>query len=149
MKGLKIEKARPSNSIDIYALMKSAREEGLIGSPSERQLKVYYFSALLNQLADHRHIFYIAKRGRGYLGYVHAVIVPNQWGEYRVVVDSIFVVKHRRKLGIGRKLLDDMVKEVQNIDIKRIEFACPLDQVEYWSKERKAKQVKVLMEVDL
>lgn len=149
MKGLKIEKAKPSNSIDIYALIKAEREEGLIPNLSDRMLKQYYFSALLNQLADHRHLFFIAKRGRGYLGYVHAVIVPDKWGSFFVGVDSIFVVKHRRKNGVGRKLLDELKKEVQNIGIKRIEFACPLDQVEYWSKERKAKHSQAIMEVNL
>lgn len=152
MKGLKIEKAKPSNAIDIYALLTSGQKEGLLpGKPSERQLKSYYFGRLLSELGAPGHIWFIAKRGRGYLGFAHAVLLPDRWDGLvgSVFVDLVFVVQNRRKLGVGRKLLDEIKKEVENLGIKKIEFVCPADQAQYWSKERSANTKQVLMEVNL
>lgn len=150
MKGLKIDFAKPSNAIDIYALLKEAAKEGLLaGKPSERQLKAYYFTHLLPEVGAPGQLYLVAKRGRGYLGFLHASLIT-KWGtSHEVVVHQIFVVKHRRKNGVGRKLLDELQKQVENLGIKRIEFACPLDQVEYWAKERKAKSSQAIMGVDL
>ncbi len=152
MKGLKIERAKPSNSIDIYALLSAAQKEGILPEkPTERELKSYYFSRLLNEIASPGHFFFLAKRGRGYLGYAHGFILPGRWGQSMTmaVIDHVFVVKNRRKLGIGRKLLDEMKKEIENTGIKRIVFSCPLDQVEYWGKARGATAFRSLMEVNL
>lgn len=150
MKGLKIERAQPNNVIDIYALMKQAAQEGFLpGRPTERQLKAYYFNHLLNEVGQPNHLYFVAKRGRGYLGYVHAVILTKWGSNPEVLVNQIFVTEKRRKNGIGRKLLDELKKQVENLGIRRIEFACPPDQVEYWSKERKAQPVRIIMGVDL
>lgn len=150
MKGLKIERAKPSNAIDIYALLKQAMEEGVLpGKPTERQIKAYYFTGLINDVANPTSIYLVAKRGRGYLGFLHATILT-KWGtNHEVLVTQIYVTKNRRKNGIGRKLLDELKKQVENLGIRRIEFACPLDQVEYWAKERGAKPVQTIMGVDL
>ncbi len=152
MKGLKIEKAKPSNVIDIYALLQEAVKEGcLVGKPTERQMKSYYFVGLLNEVDHPNHIWFVAKRGRGYLGFVHAVLIPGRWdGQVRsVAVDTVFVTKRRRKNGIGRKLLDEVKKEVQNLEIKRVEFVTPIDQVEMWTKKYSAKTESYIMGVDL
>ncbi len=152
MKGLKIEKAKPSNAIDIFALLSQGQKEGLLpGKPSERQLKSYYFGRLLSDLGAPGHLWVMAKRGRGYLGFAHAKVQPGIWDAQvsSVTIDLIFVVPNRRKNGIGRKLLDEIVKEVENLGIKRIEFVCPPEQVEYWQKARKATVVKVGMGVNL
>lgn len=152
MKGLKIERAKPSNAIDIYALLCEAQKEGVLpDKPSERQLKAYYFGGLLREIVSPQHIFFVAKRGRGYLGYAHAFLVPGRWDGVvsRVIVNQVFVVKHRRKNGIGRKLLDELKKQIENIGIKRVEFACPAIQMEYWARERGALATDVIMGVDL
>lgn len=152
MKGLKIERARPNNAIDIYALLSQAVTEGILpGKPTQRQIKSYYFAGLLNELASPAHIWVIAKRGRGYLGFAHAALLPGRWdGQIEsVFVDLVFVSGHRRKHGIGRKLLDEIKKEVENLGIKRVEFLCPSDQMHYWSKERSANAKQVFMEVNL
>lgn len=150
MKGLKIERAKPSNAIDIHALLKLAAQEGLLpGRPTDNQLKTFYFTTLLSDMTNPNSIYLVAKRGRGYLGFCHAMVLT-KWGtSHEVLISQIFVTKNRRKNGIGRKLLDELKKQVENLGIRRIEFACPLDQVEYWAKERVAKPVQTIMGVDL
>ena len=151
MKGLKIERAKPSNVIDIYALLKAAVPEKILpGAPSERQIKAYY-PMLLRELASQNHLFYVAKRGRGYLGFAHAVLIPGRWDgiQNQVIVDLVYVSEHRRKHGIGRKLLDEIKKEVENMGITKVAFSCPLIQMSYWEKERNAKAIQIEMEVNL
>ena len=152
MKGLKIDRARPSNAIDIYALLKEAQKERVLyGDPSERQLQSYFFGGLIAELSSPLHLFFVAKRGRGFLGFVHAVLIPGRWDGFisHAVIDTIFVTKKRRKNGIGRKLLDDLKKEVENIGIKRLEFLASDPELEYWAKERGAAKIKNLAGVDL
>lgn len=149
MKGLRIERAKPSNAIDIYALLKDMASEGLIhDKPSDRALKAYYFGSLLDELASPGHMFFVAKRGRGYLGFVHGMFI-SPWGNTKFIVNHLFVVKHRRKMGIGKKLLDALKKEIENNNVKRVEFSCPIDQKEYWEKKRKAQEIEIIMGVDL
>lgn len=152
MKGLKIDKAKPSNAIDIFALLNAGVKEGILPEkPTDRQMKSYYFSSLLRDIGAPGHIWLVARRGRGYLGFAHAYVRPGRWdGQVTsVFVDLVFVVKHRRKLGVGLKLVDEVKKEVENLGIKRIEFSCPPDQMQYWSKARSANAFQVVMGVDL
>lgn len=152
MKGLKIHRAQPSNSIDIYALMKEAQKEGVLyGRPSERQVQNYYFSSLINELCHPLHFWFMARRGRGFLGFVHGICVPGRWdgSVEMMIVDLVFVTKNRRKSGIGRKLLDELRKEAQNIGIKRLEFLSSDGQQAYWEKERGALKIQNLMGVTL
>lgn len=152
MKGLKIEKAKPSNVIDIYALLQEAQKEGILpGKPTPRELKSYYIRTLLQTVGGPGHIYFLAKRGRGYLGFVHAFIAASQWTGVasHVVVNYIYVVGKRRKNGIGKKLLDELKKEVQDLGIKRVEFSCPTIQAGDWSKSQGADSKRVIMEVDL
>lgn len=148
MKGLKIIKAEPSNAIDLYPLIKeAAKEQAFLDNPGDRQIKIYYFKGLLNEVSSGFHIWHLARRGRGYLGYVHGIVVPGRWvGEIEtLVIDMVYVVKNRRKGGIGRKLIDEIVKEAESIGIKRVEFTCSDAQVEYWMKERKAAKLSNVM----
>lgn len=151
MKGLTVIRAMPSNAIDIYPLLEQAAKEGVFDdSPTGRDLKNYYFN-LLNELKSDFHFWYLAKRGRGFLGFLHAVAMPRRWdGQISsLFIDTVFVVENRRKMGIGRKLIDELMKDADHIGIKRFEFASPEDQTEHWVKELKAKKSKVAMRVDL
>ncbi len=152
MKGLKVTRALPSNAIDIYALLKEAQKEGVLyGKPSERQVQHYYFSFLINELCHPLHLWFVARRGRGYLGFVHGIAPPGRWdGSIEcLAVDLVYVTKNRRKSGIGRKLLDEVKKEAQNMGIKRFEFLSSDLQQAYWEKERKAQKIQNLMGVSL
>lgn len=152
MKGLKIEKAKPSNAIDIFALLSAGQKEGILpGKPSERQLKSYYFSRLLSDLGAPGHLWFMGKRGRGYIGFAHAKVQPGRWdGQVSsVTIDLVYVVANRRKHGVGKKLLDEIVKEVENLGIKQIELTCPPEQVQYWAKSLKAQPARIVMGVSL
>lgn len=150
MKGLKVLRAQPSNAIDIYALLKEAQKEGkLYGSPSEKQLQQFFFSGLINELCSPHHIWLLGRRGRGFLGLVHAIIPPGRWDgrlEY-LAVELVFVTKNRRKNGIGRKLLDELQIQAQNMGIKRFEFLISEEERAYWEKERGAKKLLNVMGV--
>lgn len=152
MKGLKVQKAAPSNSIDIYALLKEALKEGLlVGKPSERALQQYYFTRLIDELCHPHHFWFIARRGRGYLGFVHALMVPGRWDGTvdSLVVDLVFVTKNRRKHGIGRKLLEELKKEAQNMGIRKFEFVCPDNLVEHWKLTQGAAKIMNVMRVEV
>lgn len=151
MKGVKVYRAQPSNAIDIYALLKeAAKEKVLPENPSEKLIEKYYFTSLMNELCDVRHLWFLARRGRGFLGYLHAIIVPGRWdGSATIIIDFVYVTKNRRKNGIGKKLLDELVKSAENMGVKRLDFMCPVDQTEYWQKERGAIRKQDFMRVDL
>lgn len=148
MKGLKVIKAAPSNAIDIYALLKEANKEKVLeGRPNEKQLQNFYFGVLTGQLASPIHRWFLARRGRGYLGYLHAVFIPNQFTgnvEY-CYVDSIFVVKKRRKMGIARKMLEEFEKEIDNIGVRTMRLDVPKDDIGYWEK-RGFGEIRTMME---
>lgn len=152
VKGLKVVIAKPSNGIDIYALMKEAREEGLLeGRPTAKQLQSFYFGPLVGQLTSPIHRWYLARRGRGYLGYLHAVFVPSAYDgniEY-VYIDSFFVVKKRRKMGVGRKLLDELKKQADNLGVRTLRLQGTKEEIEYFKKGAEAQEIKTLLEIKL
>lgn len=155
MKGCTIERAKPSNTIDIFPLVKKAAEEGkgiFNGhQPTEKMLKEFYIRLYLGELTSPGHFYYLAKRGRGFLGILHAVLVPGRWdgATTMMVVDFVFVVKNRRNYGVGVKLIDRLIKDAEEMGIKEFEFVCPDDQVEKWQKKRGAKKLANLMRVSL
>lgn len=151
MKGVKIEKARPSNAIDIYPLLKEALKEGSLDCPSERHLESYYFGGLINELSSPFHAWLLAKRSRGFLGCLHAILLPSMYDARNLsaYVDLVYVSKHRRKNGIAKQLVEEFVKEIKSEGIiRRIDFLCPQDQIEYWGKYG-AKPTKSMMRVSL
>lgn len=150
MKGLKIIRAQPSNAIDIYPLMEKAAKEGVfLDIPKERDIKNQYFRTL-DELKSPYHFWFLALRGRGYLGYLHAVAIPSRWtGEVdHMLVDVVYVADHRRKNGIGKKLIEELKREAENVGIRRIEFICEDAQIEMWEKYG-AKKTRNLMRVTL
>lgn len=151
MKGLVIERARPSNTIDVYPLIKEAAKEGIFygPAPTEKSIKEYYYKLLTQELPLETHFFYLARRSKGFLGLLHAVIVPSRWDWTinTMFVDFVFVREHRRKYGIGKDLINRMMKDAAEIGIKNFEFLSPESQVEFWEKEHGAKKTSVLMRV--
>lgn len=149
MKGLVVERAKPNNAIEVYPLIREALKAGIITgqAPSEKTLKEFYYRLLMDELPHPGQFYYLARRSRGFLGLLHAVIVPNRWDRntYSIFVDFVFVKEKRRKYGVGRKMLDALMNDALAIGIREFEFACPEDQVEYWSKERKAVKQSALM----
>ena len=150
MKGLKVIRAQPSNAIDIYPLFEKAAKEGVFQDvPKEKDIKNQYFKTL-DELKSPYHFWYLALRGRGFLGYIHAIAIPSRWtGVFdHMVVDVCYVAEHRRKNGIGKKLIEELKKEAENIGIRRIEFICPDEQIDMWKKYGAAKS-RNLMRVTL
>lgn len=144
-----IERAVPSNILDIYALAKAAVKEGAYNYPfpNEQQLKSYYFT-LLEELANPRELFFIARKGRQYLGFVHATLVQRPWGDSMVMfVKMNYVIGKKRKLGIGKQLADRMLEEGKRLGITKFEFMCNDEMLEFWSKKRGAKKLMNYMVV--
>lgn len=155
MKGLTIVRAAPSNAIDIYALLKDASEDMAFpagGSPTDKQREHYYCSGtLFNELASPYHVWILAKRGRGFLGYVHAFAIPGRWdGKIETLaVDLTYVVKKRREMGVGRKLIEALKKEAENMGVKHIEFLADEKTKSFWSKSFGAKKLSNFMRATL
>lgn len=154
MKGLKVERAQPSNAIDIYALLKLAAEDGAFHeqTPSSKQLQQYYFQKLIPfEVMTPSHFWYLAKRGRGFLGLLHAFIVPGRWdGEINTIyVDLVYVVEHRRNRGIAKELLKKLKEDAEDIGIKKFEFLAVDKVQEKWVKDWKATKISNYMRVEL
>jgi len=153
MKGLKIIEAEPANSIDIYALLTSAQKEKAWGgeNPTEKQLKDWHFLSLMKELVDDNHSWLLARRGKHYFGCAHAVKRPGRWpgDPVSVWIDMVFVDEKRRKHGIGKKLVDAVVKWAENNNIKQIYFFSDDKLSSTWQNKRDAKQISNYMKVVL
>jgi GNAT superfamily N-acetyltransferase len=154
LKGLKVIKAGASNAIDVYALLKEwAKESRLKGEdsvPSDKKLQQYFFTRLIAELQHPLHLVFLARRGRGFLGYLHAALIPGRWdGQIdTIVIERVYVTGNRRKQGIGRKLLDELKKEAENMGIKRVELLSEDGMRAYW-QGRGAKAVANYMRISL
>jgi GNAT superfamily N-acetyltransferase len=149
MKGLTVERAGASNAIDVFPLLRQAAKEGAFtDTPSDLQLQRYFY-ALTGLLTQPNHFFYLARRGRGFLGVLHAIVVPGRWDGTpdTVYIDMLYVVEKRRKMGVGKKLLDQLAKDAEEIGIKKFEFLAKDELVDYWCKKRKAQKISNLMRV--
>lgn len=153
MKGLVIHRAKASNTVDLFPLVRQAAKEGAYPgpSPTESALKQYYFKLLTVELPNELHFFYLARRGRGHLGFLHAIAVPGQWdGKIdSMYVNMVWSKPTKRKMGVGKKLLDQLIEDAENLGIKKFEFLSKDDLVDYWVKKRSAKKVSNLMRAAL
>lgn len=153
MKGLKILRAKPSNAIDIFPLLAKAAEEGVFDvKPSQKELKMYYFKKMVDELAHPAHAWYVAQRGRGFLGFIHGIVIPSRWDGDKVdtvVIDAIYVAEKYRKQGIGKKLIEELKHDADNFGIKHVLFTSPESLDQKWIKDMKAEKIKSLMRVDL
>lgn len=154
MKGLKIERAQSSNAIDIYALLKAAAEERVFPdhNPSAKQLQQYYFQKLIpTEIINPCHFWYLAKRGRGFLGLLHAFMVPSRWdGEIdRIFVDLVYVTENRRDRGIARAMLDKLKSDAGDLGINKFEFLAENKVEPKWAKDWGATKVSNYMRVEL
>ena len=147
MKGVIVERALTSNVLDIYALFKEGVKENLFDyqNPTPEQAKNYYFQ-LLRELSSPVNLFYIARRGRQYLGYIHGVLAlrPYEQTNHLCFVNPLFVTAKKRKLGIGKKLTDRLKEDCRKMGVSRIELLCHDKMIDYWVKN-KAQKVMNLM----
>jgi GNAT superfamily N-acetyltransferase len=149
MKGLKIERAKPSNAIDIYALLKKAVQEGVYPGqqPTDKELRQFYLGQLLqSHLPSPYHFYYLARRGRGFLGYLHAVANPNYWtGEFDCLfIELIFVAEKYRKKGVAKKLLDHLHEEAEDMGVKRLDLFSVDHNLKFWEKHGAAKLTSLM-----
>lgn len=148
MRGIIIERATPSNILDVFALFKESVKEGNLGKWTPEQMKEYYW-ALLNELADPHQLILLAKRGRTYWGYSHGSLGFRPSGTARVIfIRSVFVVGKKRKMGIGKQLIEHARGLCQKMGINTAEFMCDDNQVEYWSKKVRAVKKKNFMVIE-
>ncbi len=140
--GLRVVRAKPSNILDCYDIYKRAWKEGsILPALSETQQKDYYWT-LLNELADPSHVVLLLQRGAKFYGMIHAIVLPVPLGhKSSMVVKMIYVLDSKRKRGGGKLLIDELVFLSGRFDIKKFEFMCKDEMVEYWGKKRKAVKV--------
>lgn len=140
MKGVKPKRATLEHAVDVYKMFKTANNEGIFPAdqePTDKQIKSYYFS-LLNELVDPMHFWYVAQRGRGFVGFLHAVAMPNRWDPTMVdtlLLDLIHVNQSKRKSGIGKKMLDLFISEAKSLGVKQIVLLGQDHVVDYWQKQ--------------
>lgn len=150
MKGVTVVRASASNAIDVFPLIRQAAKEGVFpDTPSDAQLKEYYLR-LIQELVQPHHFFYLARRGRGFLGVLHAIVIPGRWDGRpdTMYVDVVYIGQSKnRKMGVGKKLLDQLAKDAEEIGIKKFEFLSKDELVDYWCKKRKAQKISNLMRV--
>ncbi len=137
IKGVKLERALPSNILDIYALYKMAHKEGklMTPAPTDKELKDYYFT-LLELLADQAlNYVYLARKGRMYIGFVQLRLSFRSLGPSPIMaITNLYVHPKKRKLGIGRALFQHGVDEMKKAGVNRFEFLCEDDLVAYYHK---------------
>lgn len=150
VKGLVVRKAEVSNAIDIFALLKQAVKEKVypIENPNDKQLQNFYFNLISNELPSPYHRYYLAKRGRGFLGMLHAIMVPGRWdGQVTsATIELLFVTKNRRKRGVAAKLMAEFKKDMDQLGIDKIDLLAVEPMVKYWEKQG-AKKVTNFMRI--
>jgi GNAT superfamily N-acetyltransferase len=153
MKGLKVIEAEPSNNLDIYAILKSAIKDKVWGdqNPTDKQLKDWHFLSLIQEIVREDQVWLLARRGKHYFGCAHAVKRPGRWpGDTRKVwVDLVYVEEKKRKYGIGKKLIDGIIKWAEEENIKEFYFFAEEGLDKTWQKKRKAKKISNYMKVVL
>ena len=141
IKGVKIERAAPSNIIEVFRFYKQYYEE--FGEAKSGKMKItkadmtdFYFKLLYEFLPDPSHVIYLARRGKAYWGIIHAQIVskPMLGSPMALFIHTVFIRKGKRKLGVGSKLADKIEEDAVNLNAKTIEFMCRDNLVEKWEK---------------
>ena len=140
--GFNIVRATPGNILEVYEMYKRVWKEGTIQAvPDQSQQKVYYWR-LLEELGNPAHVVLLLKRGTRFLGFVHGIVSPVESGHSpRMFVKTIHVQEARRKHGGGKMLADEMIFMAGLLGIKKFDFMCGDDLVEYWANKRNAKKV--------
>jgi len=147
LKGLKVERATPGNVIDYYALLKEAAKEDALVHPrlSVEDVRQCYFG-LVDELSDPSKIILLARKGRMFAGYFSSTIIRRD--KYLAVINQIYVIPKRRKLGVGIKLWQAFDDQMKANGISRYEFLCKDEDVDYVKKKWKADKTLNFMVVD-
>lgn len=137
MKGVKIERAMPSNNIDIYPLyLEFIKESGNKPYPviNPQIQRKFFQDVLIRGFSDPNQIFLTARRGKSYWGFAHAAILPRPPVGYILYIHTLFVQKHKRKLGIAKDLADALESEARNLGLGAIELMCTPALTLKWEK---------------
>ena len=151
IKGVKIERALPGNILDVYSLFREQFKEGVITYPkaTEAQVKEYYF-ILLELLKNPYEIFLLARKGRAFYGFCHCSLMTRPFGQPRVTyAHTLYVVKNKRGLGIGKKLSEEIIETSRKLGISTIEGMCEDKMVAHFSKKFLALKVLNYMKVEI
>jgi GNAT superfamily N-acetyltransferase len=149
-KGIKIERATPGNILDVYALYKLALEENDLVQRywklSRPQMQQFYFQ-VLEWLGDPMHIIMLARRGKSYWGVMHGILAPSTFrpGQYLLNIPTAFILKDRRKLGIGAGLAEAMEEEAQRLGVSHITLLCKDELVSKWTKHGAKRELNYLI----
>ena len=144
IKGVRIEKALPSNFADLLILYKEAYTEkaGLKPWPhlSLQDLKEAAFNNI-QELAQPNVVCFLARRGKKYVGFIFGRIIERRVGspKHSMFVEMCFITKTKRKLGIGDCLAKKMLELSSNLGLGSIEIMCNDELKDKWLKYGGAK----------
>jgi len=139
LSGVKVVKATPGNILDVFDLYKRQWKEKPQLTP--QQEKEYYWQ-LIEELASPSQVVLLMQKGARFLGFIHSFVVPKPNGQPPVLfVKTVYVLDSKRKRGNAKLLIDELVFMAGGFGIKKFDFVCDDEQVEYWSKKRKATKV--------
>lgn len=150
LKGVVIQRALPENLIDVYALVKEASKEGLFKpftpTPQEMLSYSYVRGGLADELGSPHSLIYLAKRGRGFFGYIHAQLVFRPLiNKYTCMLNTVYIVPKKRKLGIGRALITRLKEDCKRMGIGSLELLCEDEMVPYYEKQSGKKERNLMV----
>jgi hypothetical protein len=139
MKGVKLERAVPSNFADIHILYKEAYAEkaGLKAWPKYSKVDIDNASFTnIQDLANPNVICFMARRGKKYIGFILGKVLERQLGSprYYMFVTLCYITKTKRKLGIGNCLTEKIIEYSRNLGLGSIEIMCNDELVDHWKK---------------
>lgn len=144
---VKVVKATAGNILDVFDMYKRQWKEKPV--LSEQQEKEYYWQ-LIDELANPAHVVLVIQKGIRFFGFIHSFIIPKPNGQPpSLFVKTIYVLDSKRKRGNAKLLIDELIFMAGGFGIKKFDFVCDDDQVEYWSKKRKAKKITNHMTIEV
>jgi len=137
IKGVKVERAKPSNIVDITAMVREYAKESkgikLYPIYTDADVEEYTFHAL-EAIKSPNNIYLLARRGRSYWGFVHGRVYRRPYGSpvLCMYVEMLHVLKAKRKLGVGNLLADSIEKEARKLGVGAIELMCKDELIKKW-----------------
>jgi GNAT superfamily N-acetyltransferase len=150
MRGVKFERAKPSNILDVYALVKQAHKEDAFvhPKPTLEQVQAMYFD-LLDALAGPTTAIFLARKGKSIVGMVQVTVSFRKVGPSPIgVIAFLYVIPKRRKLGIGRELMRHAIAELKKAGVPSFEFFCKDELVGYYNKVCQARKTLNMMVIE-
>ena len=116
---------RPLQDTDIEALLALLKEFALFQKHPESMTNT------VGQLRQDREHFkcYVALIDSAVIGYTIYYSAYSSWSGRALYIEDLYVTTQSRNLGIGKKLLDTVIKEAKSTQCKKVKW-----QVSKWNK---------------